>query len=143
MYLKKFNKIIFELIEECLNYTTCKRLNSIFERREQLSKLSALTEKLDNDISLKGVLFLIGVQELNKGVVNFSKEDKVAVLHVAICSLLTAYGFFQFDRIDEDGWPHFELVNELPNLTPENQELLMKRQLVDYFASWISGERQE
>lgn len=52
MYLKKLNKIIFELIEQCLNYTACKRLNSLSERREKLSKLSALTEKLDSALYL-------------------------------------------------------------------------------------------
>lgn len=47
MYLKKFNDIIFELIDECLNYTACKRLDSLIERKTKLSELSNLTEKLN------------------------------------------------------------------------------------------------
>ena len=95
--------------------------------------LKSIRASLDNDISLKGVLFLIGVQELNKGVVNFSKEDKVAVLHVAICSLLTPYGFFQFDRIDEDGWPHWKEINPITALNDKDQEILIKKAILNYF----------
>ena len=49
MYLKKFNDIIFELIDECLNYTAFKRLDSLIERKTKLSELSKLTEKLNNE----------------------------------------------------------------------------------------------
>lgn len=52
MHLKKFNKIIFELIEECLNYTSFKRLSSFFERKHTLHKLSELTEKLNTEFYL-------------------------------------------------------------------------------------------
>ena len=40
----------------------------------------------------------------------------------------------------EDGWPHFERVEELPNLKPEEQELMMRRQLIEYFESWIKND---
>lgn len=52
MHLEKFNKVIFELIEECLNYTSFKRLNSFIERKNKLSQLSELTEKLNIEFYL-------------------------------------------------------------------------------------------
>jgi hypothetical protein len=41
--------------------------------------------------------------------------------------------------LDEDGWPHFERIGELPELNSDEQELMMKRQLIEYFAAWISN----
>lgn len=52
MHIEKFNKVIFELIEECLNYTSSKRLNSFIERKNKLSTLSKLTEKLNIEFYL-------------------------------------------------------------------------------------------
>ena len=38
--------------------------------------LLKLQKDIAEDIDLKGVLFLIGVQELQKGIQNFTKEEK-------------------------------------------------------------------
>ena len=66
-------------------------------------KWSRLLEKLetqfDQEITLKGVLYLIGVQELNLGIKQYEREEKVNVLHVAICKILTPFGFYKFDRM--------------------------------------------
>ena len=34
---------------------------------------------------------------------------------------------------DEEGWPHFELLEALPPLKPGEQSVLIKEALVDYF----------
>ena len=46
--------------------------------------VTKLEKKFDDEVSLKGILYLIGIQELNFGVKRFSKEEKVNVLHVAM-----------------------------------------------------------
>ena len=61
------------------------------------------------------------------------KDDNVNLIHVGICSVLEPYGFYCFDFIDDDGWPHFELVESLPVLKPGEQSLLIKTAIVDYF----------
>ena len=38
-----------------------------------------------------------------------------------------------FDFYDEEGWPHFELLEALPNLKPGEQSILIKEALVGYF----------
>jgi hypothetical protein len=43
------------------------------------------------------------------------------------------YGYYEFDFVDEDGWPHYKLKEELPNLSPGEQSLLMKQAIVNYF----------
>lgn len=94
--------------------------------------LVRLTDQFDLDLDLKGVLYLIGVQELNKGIKKFTKEEKVAVLHVAVCKLLSVYGFYEFERVDEDGWPHWKELKVLKSLSEKEQEILMKKAILNY-----------
>ena len=44
--------------------------------------ITRLEKQFDYDITLKGVLYLIGLQELNMPEKSFSKEEKVDVLHI-------------------------------------------------------------
>jgi hypothetical protein len=52
-------------------------------------------------LEVESVLFLIGVQELGMGPRKFSKDQKLDVLHVAICTLLEPYGYYEFIGRDE------------------------------------------
>ena len=96
--------------------------------------LLKLQKDIAEDIDLKGVLFLIGVQELQKGIQDFTKEEKQDILHLAVCKLLTPYGYFKFEKVDEDGWPHWEELKPIKNLTGEQQDLLIKEAIIAYFA---------
>lgn len=84
-------------------------------------------------IDLDGILFLIGVQELGKGQARFKKDEKVNLMHIAVCRLLEPYGYYRFDGKDADGWPQFELISELPELKSNEQALLMKKAIILYF----------
>ena len=96
--------------------------------------LEKLETQFDQEITLKGVLYLIGVQELNLGIKQYEREEKVNVLHVAICKILTTFGFYKFDRIDEDGWPHYIELKAIKNLSENQQELLMKEAVIKYLS---------
>ena len=96
--------------------------------------LKKLETQFDQEITLKGVLYLIGVQELNLGIKQYEREEKVNVLHVAICKILTPFGFYKFDRIDEDGWPHYIELKAIKNLSENQQELLMKEAVIKYLS---------
>jgi len=95
----------------------------------QLSKKFTADEALD----LSGILFLVGVQELGKGYIKLKKDQKVEVMHIAICRLLSDYGYYTLIGLDEDGWPHYKLNNKLPALTTGQQNYLLKKALVNYF----------
>jgi hypothetical protein len=82
---------------------------------------------------LDTILFLIGVQELGQGKKRFKKDDKLNLLHIAVCRVLEPFGFYRFDGQDADGWPHFELLEELPALRTNEQTLLMKYAVIQYF----------
>lgn len=99
---------------------------------ELVSRLSSLFGEGER-LGVDGILYLIGVQEL--GVLHrvFSKDEKVDLMHISICRLLSAFGYYEYVRTDEEGWPHYRLVRELPALTGGGQALLMKRAIVRYF----------
>ena len=88
----------------------------------------------DGDIlNLDGIIYLIGVQELGQGKRIFKKDEKVNLMHVAICKLLEPYGYYEFDFFDKDGWPHYKILTDLPSLKPGEQTVLMKEAIVNYF----------
>lgn len=82
---------------------------------------------------LNGVLFLIGVQELGQGTKVFSKEQKQDLIHIAICKVLSFAGFYEIDFMDQDGWPHWKLIKDLPSFDILDQEKLLKIQVLEYF----------
>lgn len=86
-------------------------------------------------LNLDAIIYLIGVQELGKGAVEFKKDDKVNLMHIAICRLLEPFGYYEFDYFDEDGWPHYKVLEPLPLLKPGEQTILMKEAIVLYFKS--------
>ncbi|MDA7777705.1 hypothetical protein N9H69_05760 [Flavobacteriaceae bacterium] len=85
------------------------------------------------DIDTEGVLYLIGLQEYGKPHEQFKKEDNVNLIHIGLCTVLEPFGYYRFDFYDDQGWPHFELVEALPNLKPGEQSVLVKNAIVDYF----------
>lgn len=84
-------------------------------------------------LDLDAIIYLIGVQELGQGHRKFKKDEKVNLMHIAICTLLEPLGYYEFDFFDEDGWPHFKVLEELPYLKPGEQSVLMKEAVVHYF----------
>ncbi len=103
------------------------------ERWELLVK--KLSEQFsDGDpLEIDGIIYLVGVQELGSLHRSFKKDEKVNLMHIAICTLLEPYGYYDFDFFDEDGWPHFKVREQLPPLKAGEQSILMKEALVNYF----------
>ncbi|SHI41066.1 hypothetical protein [Pseudozobellia thermophila] len=98
-----------------------------------------LVEKLsaqfsDGDpLELDAIIYLVGVQELGQYHRKYKKDEKLNLMHIAICRLLEPYGYYEFDYFDEEGWPHYKVKEELPPLKAGEQAVLMKEALVDYF----------
>lgn len=79
------------------------------------------------------VLFLVGIQELGRWKKGFTKEEKQDLMHVAVCRLLSYDGYFEFVGRDEDGWPHYRQVVEMPSKDTMNQERTLKINAIRYF----------
>src|SRR5688572_28400486 len=86
-----------------------------------------LSEQLGKNPDLNAVLFLIGIQESGRLANKFSKEQKQDLMHVAICHLLSQDGYYSFSGRDDDGWPHYHLVQPLPEMNTQKQELMLKK----------------
>ena len=101
---------------------------------ELKTKWNNLKTKLSVDFSeneiidIDSIIFLIGLQELGQFQKRFNKQKKLEVIHIAVCKLLSHYGYYEFDHTDNDGWPHYKLIKKLPNLKAGEQTILMKRQ---------------
>jgi hypothetical protein len=96
-----------------------------------LNELEKLIGKRPKD--LNGVLFIIGMQELGKGAIRFSKEEKQDLMHIAICRVLSISGYYELEGTDKDGWPHWKPIKKLPRFDLLEQEKLLKMHVLDYF----------
>ena len=76
-----------------------------------------LVERFGKKPDLEAILFLIGIQETGFVVADISKEQKQDLMHVAMCTILQSSGYYLLQGKDDDGWPHFQQVKELPNLS--------------------------
>jgi hypothetical protein len=115
--------------------------------REELKiKWEDLVRQLSNDfadgdtLDLDAIIFLVGVQELGMGYRRFKKDEKLNLMHIAICRLLEPYGYYDYMGRDQDGWPHYELKENLPSLKAGEQSILMKEAVVRYFEELNSPE---
>jgi hypothetical protein len=105
-------------------------------------KWNTLQQKIaadfDTDIpDVKVMLFLIGVQELGQGPRKFSKRQKEELMHIATCKLFSQMGFYELEGLDQDGWPHWKLIDKIPNYTLLEQEMIMKSLIIDYFEAML------
>lgn len=96
---------------------------------KKLSVQFADGEQLDLD----AIIYLIGIQELGQIHKTFKKEHKLDLMHIAICKLLSPYGYYELDFVDEEGWPHYRVLEQLPHLKAGEQSVLMKEAIVNYF----------
>ncbi len=92
-----------------------------------------LAERFGAEMDYDGILFVIGLQELGKPYQKFKKDEKLEVMHVAICTLLEPFGFYEYAGNDEEGWPHWNLKENLPYLDAKQQNKLIIDAIIDYF----------
>ena len=93
-----------------------------------------LMGRFEKKPDVETILFLIGVQELGDIRKKFSKEQKQDLMHIAICTILSTSGYYELERVDEEGWPHYRLVQPVPFATLKEQERMLKWHILEYFA---------
>jgi hypothetical protein len=82
---------------------------------------------------METILFLIGIQEFGDLKDKFTKEQKQDLMHVAVCSILSASGYYELEGVDSDGWPHFRPLKHIPPMNLREQEDFMKDHILLYF----------
>lgn len=93
----------------------------------------SLTKRFGGKMDVQEVLFVIGLQELGINKEKFSKDQKLEVMHIAVCTILEPFGYYKFKGRDRDAWPHWDVMQKLPTLNNTEQEQLMKQGIMDYF----------
>lgn len=92
-----------------------------------------LVERFEKKPDLETILFLIGIQEFGGIKEKFTKEQKQDLMHVAVCSLLSASGYYEVEGFDDDGWPHFKQLKPMPEMDTIQQENFLKDHVLLYF----------
>jgi hypothetical protein len=92
-----------------------------------------LVERFGKKPDFETILFLIGIQEFGQVREKFTKEQKQDLMHVAVCSLLAPSGYYQLEKIDDDGWPHFKQLKAMPEMSTMEQENFLKDHILLYF----------
>ena len=92
-----------------------------------------LVERFGKKPDLETILFLIGIQEFGQLKEKFTKEQKQDLMHVAVCSLLSQSGYYELEKTDKDGWPHFKQLKAMPEMSTIEQENFLKDHVLLYF----------
>ncbi len=93
-----------------------------------------LMDRFGKKPDMEGILYLIGINELGDiPEVEFTKEQKQDLMHIATCALLSQSGYYEYDGHDKEGWPHYKLVENPPAESLQKQELLLKQHIIAYF----------
>ena len=95
--------------DKSLNYLILNELR-LFNFKAIMSRDTELKERWDSVVTklsdkfadgdpldLDSIVYLIGVQELGQFNRKFKKDEKVNLIHIAICRLLEPYGYYKFD----------------------------------------------
>ena len=92
-----------------------------------------LMERFGKKPDMEAILFLIGMQETGFVKSKITKEQKQDLMHVAVCTLLSESGYYLLEGKDEEGWPHFKQLKEMPSLNVIEQENFLKDHVLLYF----------
>jgi hypothetical protein len=92
-----------------------------------------LMDRFGRKPDLEAVLFLIGLQETGFLKTKITKEQKQDLMHVGVCTLLSESGYYLLEGRDQEGWPHFKQLKEIPALPVFEQENFLKDHALLYF----------
>ena len=92
-----------------------------------------LMDRFGKKPDVEAILFLIGLQEIGLSQEKISKEQKQDLMHVAICTILSSSGFYIVEGKDQEGWPHFKQLKNLPIMNMIEQEAFLKDHILLYF----------
>jgi hypothetical protein len=98
-----------------------------------------LVERFGKKPDMETVLFLIGIQEFGDIRKKFTKEEKQDLMHIAVCTLFAQSGYYELERVDEEGWPHYKQLKALPVMNMVEQENFLKDHILLYFEQLEKG----
>ncbi len=91
-----------------------------------------LVREFDIQPELQDVLFVIGLREVGKRFMSLSKSQKMDLIHVGTCASLEKLGYYELIGNDDEGWPHYKLIQQLPRMGISEQEDLIREAVCIY-----------
>jgi hypothetical protein len=82
---------------------------------------------------MNALLFIVGMRELGRNDIRFTKEEKVKLMHLAVCRILSKSGYYKLEGYDSKGWPHWVKQMEIPYISELEQETMLRMHLIAYF----------
>lgn len=102
--------------------------------KDKWFKIRALIEKTFNKTpDLSAVLYLVGMRELGTTQLKFTKEQKVKLMHIAVCRVMSPSGHYSLQGKDSKGWPIWKLEKQLPHQDLFEQESYLRHHIINYF----------
>lgn len=93
-----------------------------------------LTERFNKKPDMEAILFIIGLREFGDHAHReFTKDEKVNLMHSAVCRLLSSSGYYELEGVDKDGWPIWKNIKEVPFLNIFEQETFLRHHIIAYF----------
>ncbi|MBI2968563.1 MAG: hypothetical protein HYY40_12235 [Bacteroidetes bacterium] len=93
-----------------------------------------LSGKFNRTPDLNAILFLIGIEESGTRQIKFTKDEKMDLIQLAGCRLLSRYGYFVYDGKTEEGFPKWKSADGIPPLDRDKEETLIKKSILEYFS---------
>lgn len=95
--------------------------------------LEQLEEQFGKKLDMNAILLVIGIRELGSLKTKFTKEEKVRLMHIAVCRLFSKAGYYELAGVNSTGWPEWKKVEDLPFVDVFEQETLLRQQIIEYF----------
>lgn len=95
--------------------------------------LSELETQFGKKLDMNALLLIIGIRELGSLKDKFTKEEKVRLMHIAVCRLFSKSGHYELIGVNTKGWPEWKKLQDLPFVDVFEQESLIRQHIVDYF----------
>ncbi|MDP1726444.1 MAG: hypothetical protein Q8M15_06640 [Bacteroidota bacterium] len=92
----------------------------------------SLKKQFGKKPNMDAIIYLIGVNEFGH-MREFAKDEKMDLMHIATCKLLSYEGYFVYDGKDEEGWPHYTMLKKPPYTDLLSQENLLRKLVVQYY----------
>jgi hypothetical protein len=95
--------------------------------------LAELEKQFNKKLDMNALLLIIGIRELGSLKDEFTKEEKVRLMHIAVCRLFSKSGYYELMGVNIKGWPEWKKLKDLPFIDVFEQESLIRQHIVDYF----------
>ena len=92
-----------------------------------------MEEQFGKKLDMNALLLIVGIRELGQLKESFTKEEKVRLMHIAVCRIFSPSGYYELKGQNYKGWPQWEKVKDLPFGDVFEQESLLRQHIVTYF----------